>query len=261
MNEHLSGKVALITGGAGTIGGATARVLARNGATVYVNDVDEKTGGKLESDIINSGGKARFIVGNVTNDADMKVFVQTALEERGKIDILVNNAGYNVGTEARKPVGDYLEADWNRVIDICLDGLYSCCKYTLPHMVERGDGCVVNIASVAGFRAPLRMQSPYGAAKAAILNLTQTMAIEYGRMGVRINAVIPGSIMNPQIQTIIYGTKAQADSMCSHLPIGMPGHGEDIANAVWFLVSPEARYITGSFLNVDGGWTSGYALP
>ena len=260
MNVNLSAKVALITGGAGTIGSATARALARNNAAVFINDVNERAGRSLQSEITNNGGTARFIAGNVTNDADMSDFVRTALDEYGKIDILINNAGYNVGNEGRKPVGGYSERDWNQVIDICLDGLYSCCKYALPSMVHRGEGCVVNIASVAGWRAPLKLQSPYSAAKAAVLNLTQTMAIEYGREGIRFNAVIPGSISNPQLMEIIYGTKGKEDSMLSHLPLGKPGKGEDIANAVLYLVSPEAKYITGSFLNVDGGWTSGYAL-
>lgn len=260
MNIDLSNKVALITGGAGTIGSATARLLAGSKALVYINDINLNAGRSLEKSIREAGGDARFIAGSVLDDADIQKTVGTALDECGKIDILVNNAGYNVNAEARKRVGDYRETDWNKVINLCLDGMYSCCKYVLPGMVERGEGRVINIASVVGWRAPLKLQSPYGAAKASILNLTRTMAIEYGKYGINFNAVIPGSVLNSQVKEAVYGTPEREASMLAHLPLGKPGQPEDIGNAVLFLASPEANYITGCCINVDGGWASGYAL-
>lgn len=260
MKVDLQKKIALITGSAGTIGSAAARLLAENGAIVYVNDIHQEAGERLEERIRKNGGEAYYIAGNVINDSDIERFVKTALDRHGKIDILVNNAGCNVGAEARKPVGDYDEADWSRVIDICMDGFYSCLKYILPSMIKQESGRVINIGSVVGWRAPLRGQSPYAAAKAAIVNLTRTMAIEYGKNKVTFNAVIPGSVMNEQLRTAVYGTPEMTKSMLAHLPLNVIGEPEDIGNAILFLASPEAKYLTGCCINVDGGWASGYAL-
>jgi 3-oxoacyl-[acyl-carrier protein] reductase len=259
MKADLSGEVALITGSAGSIGSGTAKILARNGAIVYLNDINRDAGTSLRKQIVESGGEAYFVPGSVTNDAEMRAFVQSALDGYGKVDILINNAGVNVGKEGRRPAGEYREDDWNRVIDICMDGFYSCLKYVLPGMIERKTGRVVNIGSVAGWRAPLRNQSPYSAAKAAIVNLTRTMAIEYGKYNITVNAVIPGSIMNEQLKTAVYGTPEMTESMLSHIPLGKIGAPEDIGNTILFLVSEEAEYITGCSINVDGGWASGYA--
>jgi 3-oxoacyl-[acyl-carrier protein] reductase len=260
MKIDLKNKTALITGAAGTIGSAISMELARNGAAVYMNDVNPEAGQKLTEAIAAEGYKAVFLSGDVTKEEDIRKIVIAAAEKQGSIDILVNNVGVNVDAQFRKPIYGYDPAQWRRVTDVCLDSGYYCCKYVMPMMAEKKYGKVVNIGSVAGTIAPLRLQSPYSAAKAAIANLTRSLAMEYAQYGINVNAVVPGSIMNWQIKALIYSDPARKESMMSHIPLGYPGEPLDIANAVLFLVSDESRYITGSILNVDGGWAAGYTI-
>jgi NAD(P)-dependent dehydrogenase (short-subunit alcohol dehydrogenase family) len=260
MIVDLQGKVAVITGGAGTIGSATARLLAENGAAVCINDVSAE---RLES-VVNAfaaqGLDVFGVAGDVRREEDMKALIEAAEARHGCVDILVNNAGVNVGNEDRKPAWEYNPDAWRRVLDICIDSVYYCSKYALPGMIRAGGGRIVHIGSVAGWLAPLRLQCAYSAAKAAIINLTRSMAIDYAKHHINVNTVIPGSIPNDQLRSIMYNDPEKHKSMFEHIPLGAPGAGEDIGNAVMFLVSPEARYITGCALNVDGGWAAGYSL-
>ena len=259
MVGKLRGKTAVVTGGAGAIGGETARLLAKNGATVYINDVSSEAGEALVSQIRDAGGEAVFLRGDVTSESDMKALIETAVSRFGKIDILINNAGVNVGSDDRRIICDYDEGAWNRVTDICLDGLFFCTKYTLPHMRRQGGGCIVNIGSVAGFRAPLRLQSPYSAAKAMVLNMTRTLATENGIYGIRVNGVVPGSVMNAHLNDVVYKDDAMRESMLSHVPMRVIGEPVDIGNSILYIVSDEAKYVTGCILTVDGGWSAGYS--
>lgn len=254
-------KVALITGAAGSIGSATAIALARTGAAVFINDISETAGHALVERIADEGGIAHFIQGDATREEDIVRVVQAAVSRFERVDILVNCAGYNVDTAFRKSIYDYDEDKWNKVVDICLDSVYYCCRHVMPLMVKNGGGSVVNIGSVAGFYAPLRLQSPYSAAKAAIVNLTRSMAVEYAKHHIRVNAVVPGSIMNEQLKKIIYATQEKTQSMLEHIPMATAGEPEDIAEAIRYLASDEAKHVTGCIIPVDGGWTAGYALP
>lgn len=258
MIVDLKDKTAVVTGAAGAIGGATAQLLAQNGAVVYLNDVNAERLEAAVEEMNAQGMKAFGIAGDVRSGEDMEKLIGAAAERHGRIDILVNNAGFNVGNHLRKPVWEYDEDAWRRALDICVDSVYNCCRFALPIMMKSGGGRIVNIGSVAGWRAPLRLQSPYSAAKSAILNLTNSLAIDYARYGINVNSIVPGSIMNDHMGAIIYDDAFKKQSMAEHIPAGHPGEPIDIANAVLFLVSPEARHVTGCTLNVDGGWTAGY---
>jgi 3-oxoacyl-[acyl-carrier protein] reductase len=260
MNVDLTGKVALITGAAGAIGTMTVLELARNGAVVFLNDINEENGWELCSSVIAAGGKSYFLQGSVTSEESMEKFVNMALDQYGRIDILINNVGHNVNADGRKPIFGYDPDKWHKVVDICLDSMYFCCKYVLPGMVNQRYGKIVNLGSIAGWEVPLRLQSPYCAAKAAVVNLTKSMALEYSKYGITVNCVVPGSIMNEQIKAVIYKDVKLAESMLSHIPAGKCGEPLDIANAVLYLSSDDSKFVTGSALVVDGGWTCGYAL-
>lgn len=260
MKVDLKDKVAVVTGAAGTIGSVTARMLAENGALVFLNDLDAQRVSAVTEGICAAGLSAFAVQGDVCREADMQTLIKEALERFGRIDILVNNAGVNVGNEHRKPAWEYDLGAWRRVVDICIDSVYHCCKYALPAMIQNGGGKVVNIGSVAGWMAPLRLQCAYSAAKAGISNLTRSMAIDYAKHHINVNAVVPGSIINEQIRAAIYSDPHKHKSMYEHIPMGASGEPEDIASAVMFLVSTDAKYITGCTINVDGGWAAGYAF-
>lgn len=260
MKVNLKGKVVVITGAAGTIGSATARLLAENDAAVFMNDVSEERLKSVVDAYREKGLDAYAVLGDVSREDDMKALIEEASKLSGHVDILVNNAGVNVGNEDRKPTWEYSPAAWRRVMDICIDSVYHCCKYALPGMIKAGGGRIVNIGSVAGWLAPLRLQCAYSAAKAGISSLTRSMALDYAKYHININTVVPGSILNEQLRNIMYNDPVKHKSMFEHIPAGTSGEGEDIGNAVMFLASPEARYITGCTINVDGGWAAGYAL-
>lgn len=260
MMVDLTNKIALVTGAAGVIGKVTSMELARNGAVVFMNDIDGPAGEKVAKSICEAGYNAIFLQGDVTNEEDMAYLVETALGQFKKIDILVNNVGLNVNAEFRKPLYAYDPMAWHRVVDVCLDSVFYCCKYAIPVMMKQHYGKIINLGSAAGFIAPLRLQSAYSAAKAAIVNLTKSMAIAYAKSNINVNCVVPGSIMNEQIKNAVYGASEQKESMLAHIPLGKVGEPLDIANAVLFFASDESKYATGSILNIDGGWTAGYAL-
>ena len=260
MKVDLKGKVAVITGAAGAIGSMTAKLLAESGAKVVINDLNERRGHEVAGEITKRGYDALFLKGDITNENDIVDLVNTAVREYGSIDILVNNAGVNVGNDKREILYDYDPDAWDFVVNACLDGVYYCCKHAVPVMVRQQRGKIINIGSVAGWRTPLKLQAPYCAAKAQIINLTQAMAIEYAGQGINVNAVVPGSILNTQIQSVIYGSGGVAKSMLAHIPAGHAGTPADIAHAVLYFASDASDYVHGAVINVDGGWAAGYAF-
>ena len=260
INIDMTGKVVFLTGSAGTIGSKAVEVFAKAGAAVYFTDIAGDRGTALEKRLQSDGLNVNFIVGDSTSDSDCKCVVDIIFDREGHIDALINNVGWGGGPDKKVPYPDYDEATMLKVISICFDGVYSFTRHILPKMMENGGGRIVNTGSVAGFRAPLMLQTPYTSTKAAIMNITMTWASRYGKYGITVNSVIPGSVMNDQIKDAIWGSKEKEDSMFAHIPAGRIGQPEDIANAMLFLCSPLASYVNGCMLNVDGGWSSGYAL-
>ena len=260
MQVDLKDKVALVTGGAQGIGRAIVDSLSANGAAVAILDLDREVTQHAASELTAAGRRAFAVAGDVA-DREAILAARHAIErELGPISILVNNAGINTSKE-RRPIHEYAEEDWHRILRVDLTGVYVVSKAIVPGMVERRAGRIVNIASVAGL-VPLRLQSAYCAAKAGVVNLTRSMALELGPQGILTNCVAPGSILTRGTRALFYGTTGEqteiAKSLLSHVPLGRPGTPEEIAAAVTFLVAPEASYVNGAVLTVDGGWTAGY---
>ena len=242
----LSGKVALVTGAARGIGRATARAMAREGATVVLADVDENLGEAAAATLEEGGARAQFARLDVTDAAAVGRVFADVRERWGALDILVNNAG--IVRDARL-VKMTLE-QWDSVIDVNLKGVFLCGQAAARLMVEGGrGGAIVNIASVVGLYGNFG-QSNYVAAKAGVIGMTRTWARELGRSAVRVNAVAPGFIGTEILQSM---PEKILEMMKERTPLGRMGDAEDIAQACVWLASDRASFITGAVLSVDGG--------
>jgi len=258
MKVDMEGKTALITGSASGIGRETAKIFARNGAAVIINDTDEGKGISAAEEINKQGGTAMFIKADVSDREQVGAMVERAVGEFGKIDVLVNNAGINIAMDRRGPVHEFPDDMWQRIVDIDLNGVYYCSKAVLRHMVKKGYGKIINISSIVG-SVPLRNQCAFAAAKAAVINLTKAMAIELAEHGINVNAILPGSIdINRSRDEGLYAGDRYR-SIISHIPFKRPGTPEDIGNGALYLASDAAGYVTGNILVIDGGWTCGFA--
>ena len=256
MQVDLKGQVALVTGGAQGIGRAIVERLVASGAAVAIMDIERDAAQRTADELAGDGRRIVALAGDVSDGARLAAVEQEIRQQLGGISILINNT-----LKERKPIHEYSEDDWNRILRVDLTGVFIVSKAIVPGMLERGGGRIVNIASVAGL-VPLKLQSGYVAAKAGVINLTRSMACELGPKGILSNCVAPGSIITRGTRALFYGPEGDktpiAQSLLSHVPLGRPGTPEEIAHAVTFLVSPEASYVNGAVLTVDGGWTAGY---
>lgn len=249
----------MVTGAAGAIGSAIAKRLSDNGAAVVVADIDMAGAERVAAGLCNAKACALDIRDGQSVDAA----IARVCEQYGRLDILVNNAGVNTLAH-RVTIDEFPAEEWDRITGIDLDGLYIMSRAALAPMLAAGrGGRIVNIASVVGLAA-MRLQSPFVAAKAAIVHLTRSMAIELGAKGILTNAVAPGSVMTALTAKLFYGDDGKfagrTQEFLAHVPLGRPAQPEEIAEAVLFLASPAASYINGQVLAVDGGWTAGYMM-
>jgi NAD(P)-dependent dehydrogenase (short-subunit alcohol dehydrogenase family) len=260
MKVALEEHVAIVTGGANGIGKAIVHALVENGAHVAIVDIDAQAGTQTTQEVQQTGGTCIFVEADVANTEQMEAAAQTIAAQLGGIRILVNNAGINTKSD-RVPIHQYTLDDWHRILHVDLTGVFVTSRAVIPYMLENVPGRIVNISSIAGL-VPLRLQSAFVAAKAGVANLTRSMALELGPQGILVNAVAPGSTLTRGTKQLFYGPDGtyteKAASLLSHIPLGRPGEVEEIAAAVLFLVAPEASYINGTILTVDGGWTAGY---
>jgi NAD(P)-dependent dehydrogenase (short-subunit alcohol dehydrogenase family) len=253
MNVDLAGKSAIVTGASQGIGKSIAEALARNGANVILADVRHEQGEEVAKAL-----GAVFAPCDISDENQVKALVASAIARFGKLDIMVNNAGINSGRpEDRVTVDKYPVETWKKIINVDLNGTFYCCREAAAQMIEQGSGSIVNIASIAGVVA-LRLQIGFVAAKAAIIKMTEAMACELGPHGVRVNTVSPGSTLTEGTRELFYNDKAKADHMLSFMPLRRPGETSEIANAVLFLSSDAASYVTGHNIVVDGGWVCGF---
>lgn len=242
---RLENKVAIITGAAGAIGRATAIRFAKEGAQIVVADIGEEAGEETANIIKENGGEAIFVQTDVTNPELVENMVNLAVEQYGKLDILFNNAGVTI--EEQK-IPDVTLEEWQKVLDINITGVFLGMKYAIPKM-ESGSA-IVNTASVAGIKGQ-KLLSAYTASKSGVIALTKAASTEFGRQNIRVNAVAPGVIDTDMIENWRNSSKWPVLSKANALKrIGKP---EEIANAVLFLASDEASFITGETLIVDGG--------
>ena len=257
LRADLSGKVALVTGAIRGIGRAIADILAANNAHVVYTDINLDTA----KEEMPQSSTCQVMEMDVTNEAQVKAVVSRILDEHGHIDILVNNAGVNT-LEHRVPIDQFPTDEWDRLINVDLRGVYFMTKSVGAIMRKQGSGRIINIASVLGL-VPARLQCPYVAAKAAVVNLTKSTALELGTEGITVNAIAPGSTLTDGTRPLFYSDngifKDSVEKLLAHIPCGRPGRPEEIAAAALFLASPDASYVNGVVISVDGGWTAGYA--
>jgi len=261
MNVDLSEQVAIVTGGAEGIGRAVVSVLAENGAKVVIVDVQAEKARSTARELSAQGGSCVEISADVADPDRMAEVSEQVLSRFGRLDILINNAGINTRQD-RVPIHEFNLNDWNKILEVDLTGVFVASRALIPAMLRKKRGRIVNISSVAGL-VPLRLQSAFVAAKAGVVNLTRSMALELGSQGILVNAVAPGSTLTAGTEALFYGPDGayteKAASLISHIPLGRPARPEEIAHAVLFLVAPESSYVNGAVLTVDGGWTAGYA--
>jgi NAD(P)-dependent dehydrogenase (short-subunit alcohol dehydrogenase family) len=255
---RLQGKVAIITGANSGIGRATARLFAREGAKVVCCDIQETITPRIDELITRDDGQAVFANIDVTKQQDCDRMVTIALEKYGDLDILYNNAGGGI----RKKIHEHTDEEWNFILNLNLTAMFRGARAVLPHFIKKGSGNIVTTASTFGLLASPEYPG-YCATKAAIVNLTREMALDYGPLGIRVNCVCPGAIETPRFRgfppkpTLGEGmTDEQREKMgSSNKALLRMGRPEEIAYAVLFLVSDEASFVTGHALVVDGGQT------
>lgn len=251
----LSGKRALITGGASGIGRATANLFARQGAAICIADIDTTAGQLVADEIIADGGRAIFVRCDVTNAVDCQTAVRKMVAEFGGIDILFNNAGII----RRASVVDTSEEEWDRVMDVNVKSIFLFGKYAIPFMVEAGEGAVVNISSGWGLVGGRRAAS-YCASKGAVVLLTKAMALDHGEDNIRVNCICPGDTDTPMLRHEAQQLGESEESFlveAANRPLKRIGKPEDIAHAALYLVSDSAAFVTGTTLIVDGGGLAG----
>ncbi len=250
MNHgKLNGKVALVTGGTSGIGKATAIAFARAGAKVVLTGRREKEGAQIVDEIRKLGGDAAFVRADVAKDADVKAMVDFTVGKYGRLDLAFNNAG----VEWTGPLDQATEAEYRRVFDTNVWGVLNSMRHEIPVMLKNGGGAIVNNSSVAG-HVGLPGASIYMASKHAVEGLTKSIALEFAKQSIRVNAVAPGVIATDMLDRFAGKEGEMRDSLTSIIPVGRIGAGEEIAAAVFYLCSDDAKFTTGTSLVVDGGY-------
>lgn len=241
---RLEGKVAAVTGAGRGIGYAIACTLAREGAAVVVSDIDLRAAQKAEKDIEATGGQSVSLKVDVTNREDAECLAKRAVESFQRLDILVNNAGVYPSA----PICEIKEEEWDRVMAVNLKGVFLCSQAAAQQMIRQRSGVIVNIASVDG-KTRTTGNAHYAAAKAGVMSFTRSLASEMACYGICVNAVAPGWIGT---ETLLKDSDRWKKAI-EEIPVGRLGKPEDVAEAVLFLVSDDAKYITGETLDVNGG--------
>ena len=257
MAGTLTGRVAVVTAGGSGIGAATARRFAREGVRVLVADLSSRRAEAVATEITSTGARAEWLKMDAADPDGAQAAVRRALDTWGRLDIMVNNAGH----AEVAPLDEITLEGWNRVLAVTLTGAFLGMKYCLPVMRRQGGGAIVNTASISGTAGDYGLSS-YNAAKAGVINLTRSAAIENARHGIRVNRVCPGTI-DTRAPELLGGPRADEIRrvQAQANPIGRMGQADEIASAILFLASEEASFIAGAAIVVDGGLTAHTGLP
>ncbi len=254
MAGRLEGKVAVITGAASGIGRASARRFAAEGAQVVVADLADADGEALAGEI---GGL--FVHADVTDPGQVQDMYAAAADRFGGVDVLFNNAGISPPDD-----DSILETEldaWRRVQEVNLTSVYLCCKYGIPHLLERGGGSVINTASFVAVMGAATSQISYTASKGGVLAVSRELGVQFARQGVRVNALCPGPVNTPLLQELFASDPERAARRLVHVPMGRFAEPDEIASAAAFLASDDASFITAASFLVDGGISGAYVTP
>ena len=253
---RLDGKVVVITGAGSGMGRDAAILFAQEGARVLAADVD---GAAAETAAADAGDTTMFIQVDVADERSVQEMYRQAAEWFGGIDVLYNNAGISPADDA-----SVLETEpdaWDRVQAVNTRGVYLCCKYGIPHLLERGGGSVINVASFVALMGAATSQISYTASKGAVLAMSRELAVEFARRGIRVNALCPGPVETPLLLRIFGDDPAAYERRRVHLPMGRLAKPREVVNAALFLASDESSYVNGSTFVVDGALTAAYVTP
>jgi NAD(P)-dependent dehydrogenase (short-subunit alcohol dehydrogenase family) len=250
MDYGLRGRVALVTGAASGIGQATARLFAEMGARVVACDIDADGGAATVQALGDAGHDAVFVAADVTDDGALSAMLARAIEAFGRLDCAANCAGVGAGDDATHA---YPEDRWDQVISINLRGTWLAMRREIEAMLAQGDGgAIVNVSSTLGLRGSA-FASPYSASKHGVLGLTRTAAIEYASAGIRVNAVCPGAIDTPMMDVTFERFPGLREGLIGFVPMGRMGRPDEVAQAIAWLASDAASFVTGEYLAVEGG--------
>ncbi|MDX6511838.1 MAG: hypothetical protein QOE36_1342 [Gaiellaceae bacterium] len=253
--NRLEGKVAVITGAGGGMGREAALLFSEEGAQVCVADVN----GEAAETVAAEARDAFAFEVDVSDSDSVRRMLEATAERYGGIDVLYNNAGISPADDA-----SILETEpdaWQRVQDVNTKGVYLCCKHGIPHLLERGGGSVINVASFVALVGAATSQISYTASKGAVLALSRELAVQFARQGVRVNALCPGPVETPLLLRIFGDDPAAYERRRIHLPMGRLAKPREIVNAALFLASDESSYVNGATFLVDGGLTAAYVTP
>lgn len=243
-------KVVVITGAGSGIGAATAKLFGMHEANVVVSDINLENAEKVAGEIRDAGGKASALATDVTQFEQVEELLQTVIKKQGRLDVMVNNAG--IGGKHQAKTADHSLDDWHNVIAVNQTGVFYCMKLALEQMQKQGYGNIVNVASLAGLKASGNNLS-YSASKFAVVGMTKSAALEYGRKNIRINAVCPGFTHSALLEQLLSVSPDMGDKLKRFIPMGRFGEAEEIAEAICWLASENSKFITGQTITLDGG--------
>ena len=246
----LENKVVIITGAGSGIGAATASLFAEHGAKVIVSDLNMESAQGVVDGIKKAGGTSFAVQANVTKFDEVEALVSKAINEYGQLDVMVNNAG--IGGENQKKTADHTHEDWHNVIAVNQTGVFYCMQVALQQMMKQGYGNIVNVASLAGLK-PSGYNLSYSASKYAVVGMTKSAALEYGRKNIRINAVCPGYTNSALLDRLLSSRPDMGDTLKRLIPMDRFGEATEIAEAIVWLASDNSKYITGQTITLDGG--------